>query len=99
MAANITEMHVEDLVAGTKITDDVVDLGARIREHFRDRALAKIQPMVGALMDAYELLQAVYRAQHPVHALIAFRWHAGIVRVTGHADFVFIRHRNHSVEE
>ena len=39
MAANVAEMYVEYLVAGTKIANDVEDLHAGILEHFREMCI------------------------------------------------------------
>jgi hypothetical protein len=42
MAPDIAEMYIEYLVARSEVANDVVNLYPWIRQHLRDRALAKI---------------------------------------------------------
>src|SRR5436853_34966 len=50
-------MHVEDLAARAEPADHVADLAARIVHHLPDRALAEVEPVVGALAHQYEFLE------------------------------------------
>jgi len=50
--ADVTEMHVENLLARAEITDHVVDFLARLVQHLRHRALAEVEPVVTALSSA-----------------------------------------------
>ena len=53
-AADIAEVHVEDLLARPEIADHVDDFLAGIGQHFRYRPLAEIQPVPRALMHLNE---------------------------------------------
>src|SRR5215471_3685517 len=45
-------------------------------------------------------LQSAYAAQYGVHPAVALGgWHPGVVRMAGHAYFVFLRHGNDAIEK
>ena len=46
-----------------KVSNDVEDFLPRILQHFRNRSLAKVQAVIRALLDRYELLQTIHRSQ------------------------------------
>ena len=99
MPADVAEMNIEDLFARAEVADDIEDFDARIREHLRDCALAEVEPMMGTFVDADKFLEPVDGAQNSGDALISFGRHTRIVRVAGHANLVFICHRDDPVEE
>jgi hypothetical protein len=37
--------------------------------------------------------------KHAVHALVSFRRHAWVLRMTGHADLVLVGHWDHAIEK
>src|SRR5207302_3748624 len=90
VSSNIPEVHVEYLLPRPEIADHLIDLLAGIGQHFRNCALAEVQPMIRALADADKLFDALHGAQNRVDALIAFRRNTGIVRVAGDADLVLV---------
>lgn len=69
VAADVPEVHVEDLIPHTEIPDHVVNFLAGIIQHFWDRTLAEIQPVMRALFDRAEPLQRVRGAQHADQSL------------------------------
>src|SRR5690348_17472359 len=99
MSANIAEMDVENLISRTEVPDHIKNFLARPLEHFRNRALAEIQAMIRTLLNRDESLQAIHRTENAINSLIPFGWHAGILRVARHANLVFVRHRNHAIQE
>src|SRR5207253_8588666 len=83
-AADVAEVHVEDLLARAEPADDVVDLLSGLLQHLADGALTEIQSVVRALGDADEALEAVDRSEHGLDALIAAAArHARTLRMTG----------------
>jgi hypothetical protein len=52
-------MDVEDLAALAEPLDYVEDLARRVVEHLGDRALAEIEPVIGALVHRDKALQPV----------------------------------------
>src|SRR5262249_54507976 len=100
MAANVAEVHIEDLFPRAEVTDHVVNLLARILEHFGNSALAKIEAVIRAFFDGDKFLQPFRSAEYGVDALKTFhRRHAGIVRVASHSDLVFVGHWNDPLEK
>src|ERR1019366_4617116 len=97
--ANIAEMDVEYLFARAKVANHIKYLDARILQVLRDGSLAEVQAVVGALLNGDKPLQSVDSAQHALNTLIAFRRNAGVLRMAGHANLVFVRNRNHPVEK
>ena len=73
MAANVAEMHVENLLARAEVADDVEDFDVGIFEIFGDGSLAKVQAVIGALLNSDELFESVDGAEHAMHALVALR--------------------------
>src|ERR1700720_1094963 len=67
MAANIAEVHIEDLLPHTEVTDHVKNLLAGVLEHLGYRALAEVEPVVWTLLDGDELFQAVRRPENAVN--------------------------------
>ena len=63
MAADIAEVHVEDLLARAEVADDIEDFDARILEIFRDGSLAEVEAVIRALLDGDEFLEPVDRAR------------------------------------
>src|SRR5450631_1970043 len=99
MSADIAEVHVEDLLAEAKVSNDVEDLLPRIPQHFRNRSLAKVQTVIRALLDRYELLQTIHRSQYAHNALVTVGRHSRIVRVASNSDLVFGGYRHHALEK
>src|SRR3954465_5149208 len=84
-AANVSEMHVEDLVARTEVADHVVDFFPRFGQHLADRALAEIEAVIRARTDADKPFEAVNVAEYRLNPSKSFPTrHPGILRVTGH---------------
>ena len=64
VAANVPEVHIEDLLAATEIADRVQNLHLRILQHFADRALAEVQAVIGAGRDVDEAPESIDTAEH-----------------------------------
>src|SRR5579864_555062 len=99
VSANVAEVDVEDFFANAKISNHIKNLHRWVFEIFRDGSLAEVKPVVSTLLYGDESLEPVEGTQHPVYALIAFRRHSRILRMTSHSNFVLIGHRNHAVEK
>ena len=99
VAPDIPEVHIEDLLPRAEIPDHLVNFLPGIVKHFRDCALAKVQTMIGALLDGDESLQPIHGAQHADQSLVAFGRHARIVGMARHPNLVLIGNGNHSLEE
>src|SRR5437764_7757182 len=78
-------MHIEDLAAPAEPADHVEDLAGRIVEHLGDRALAEIEPVIGALVHLHETLQAFDGTENARHAAVAGP-RVGVVRMTGETN-------------
>ena len=72
MAPYIPEVHIEDLPPRAEIPDHLANFLPGVVKHLRDCALAKVQPMIGALRDGDESLQPIHGTQHADHSLVAF---------------------------
>jgi hypothetical protein len=56
-AADIAEVHVENLVATAEATDDIEDLSAGVLEILRNSPLAEVEAVIRAFLDGEEFLQ------------------------------------------
>src|SRR4030088_268070 len=93
-------MNVEDFPAAAEIANHIEDFPSRILQHFRDRALAKVQPMIRTRMDFDKALQSIYATEHCVDSAEAFvARHSGIVWVASHAHFIFLGYGNHAIQK
>src|ERR1700730_9608250 len=99
VAANVPEMNVEYFLSRSEVTDDVKDFLPGVCQHLRNRSLAEVEAVEFAFLDGDELLQALDGPQHAIDPLISLGWHAGIVRMTSHADLIFVGYRNDTFEK
>src|SRR4030095_14266101 len=99
-AFDISEVHAEDLLAGSEVTNHIEDLFAGLFELLRHRALTEIETVIRTLLDRHESLQSIRRSQHRVDAAPsgALR-HTRVLRMTTHANLVLIRHRHDTLEK
>src|SRR6185436_482950 len=99
-AFDVSEVHAEDLLAGSEITNHIEDLFAGLFELLRHRALAEIETVIGTLFDRNKSLQSIRRSQHRVDAAPSCTLrHTRVLRMTTHANLVLIRHRHHTLEK
>src|SRR5207247_10590209 len=100
LLANVSKVDMKHLATTAEIPNDVENLFPRFLKHLRHRPLAEIDPVVFARRDLNETLETLHAPQNGLDSaksLVA--GHAGIVRMAGHTDFVFLRDRNDALQE
>src|SRR5262249_21465748 len=78
---DVAEMYVEQFAAFAEPADHTEDLSAGLIEHRRDRTLAEVEAVIGALMHRHKALEPIDRAEHTCHAAPSGR-RIRIVRMT-----------------
>ena len=93
-------MHIEDFSPAPEIPDHVVNLLARFLQHLGDRALTKIQPVVGTRRSLDEALQPIDGAQHRLDAAptLAFR-HAWILGMQRYLHLRLLGDGHHALQK
>ena len=99
-AADIAEVHVEDFPPAPEIPDHVVNLIARFLQHLGDRALTKVQSVIGTRRSLDEALQPIDGAQHRLNAAptLAFR-HAWILGMQRDLHLRLLGHGHHALQK
>ena len=97
---DVAEVDVEDLARLAELTDHVVDLFARIVQHFGDRALAEVESVVGARHGFDEALEPLDGTEDAVDAAVALAGRqGGVVRVAAEPHLALLRDRDDALEE
>src|ERR1700722_7271395 len=99
MAANVAEVHVEDLISGAEVANHIEDLSAGVSKHLAAGALAKIEAVIGILLNLDEPLDPIDSAENTLHSLITGRGNARIVRVQGHTNLVLAGKGDDTIEK
>src|SRR5262245_30561917 len=93
-------MDIEDLFASAEVADDIEDFFSRFPQHLRNSALAEVQPVISALFDGHELLEAINGTEHGFDSPeTAAARHSGILRMAGQLHLVFFGYRNNALKE
>src|ERR1700722_7165222 len=99
MAANVAEVHVENLISRAEVANHVEDLSAGVGKHLADGALAKIEAVIGILLNLDEPLDPIDGSENTLYSLITGRGNARIVRMQGHTNLVLAGNGDDPIEK